>query len=85
MSNIEDYQAQLRTAVKGLMDLDKIKEMLLDIYERFAKVNRRLDIIEEAVSKSRLKEAKKRLVKSLINVKLSLRKAGQWFDEKLSQ
>lgn len=51
--------------VKFSKDFDTMKEMMTNIYDRLGNINNRLDVMEEAVTKSRLKDAKNALVKKL--------------------
>jgi len=46
-------------------DFDTMKEMMTNIYDRLGTINNRMDIVEEAVTKSRLRDAKEALIKKL--------------------
>ena len=46
-------------------DYETLKEILSNIYDRIGTVNNRLDVVEEVVTKSRLKNAKVALVKKI--------------------
>ena len=46
-------------------DFDTMKDMMTNIYDRLGVINGRMDVMEEAVTKSRLGDAKKALVKKL--------------------
>ena len=46
-------------------NFETLKEILSNIYDRIGTVNNRLDVVEEAVTKSRLKNAKAALVKKI--------------------
>ena len=81
----EDYSKPVRNAVKSLMDLQTMKEMITSLFERVGKINERLDIIEAAVTKNRLKEARKSLVKKLNIGKTWVKKKYQSVKEKRSK
>jgi len=51
--------------IKSGSDFETLKEMLSNIYDRLGTVNNRLDVVEEAVTRNRLKNAKTALVKKI--------------------